>query len=228
MSTNDERAKDAEALAAVADAIGFLTLTPAVSLANAHDYLAARLDSLAGENERLTELCGRLQHSQKVLSDAWNDAEKECARWKALAESAERERDALAAELARVREAVIGAVPMNWCDSLLTGPNAGKIPLDCPGVERLLRGIRDRIAALAAPAAVPADTVVEAACFRWLCKSIADPEERSRRNDLLVRMPVMSYAAICQQIQHEWALVEERTKRECTQAAAPTEGRRDG
>jgi hypothetical protein len=61
------------------------------------------------------------------------------------------ERDALAAELARLREAVIGAVPMNWCDSLLTGPEGiGEPPYMCPDIESLLRGIRARIAALAA------------------------------------------------------------------------------
>jgi hypothetical protein len=31
---------------------------------------------------------------------------------------------------------------------LLTGPQASKIPLDCSGVEKLLRGIQDRILAL--------------------------------------------------------------------------------
>jgi hypothetical protein len=40
------------------------------------------------------------------------------------------------------------AVPTNWCDPLLTGPQASKTPLDGSGVERLLRGIQDRIRAL--------------------------------------------------------------------------------
>jgi hypothetical protein len=39
-------------------------------------------------------------------------------------------------------------IPTNWCDSLLVGPDASKIPMDCRGVERLLRGIQDRIRAL--------------------------------------------------------------------------------
>lgn len=51
-----------------------------------------------------------------------------------------------------VRNAVIDecarAVPGNWCDSLLTGPEAPKPPLDHRAVERLLRGIQDRIRAL--------------------------------------------------------------------------------
>jgi hypothetical protein len=50
-------------------------------------------------------------------------------------------RDAVIEECAK-------AMPTNWCDSLLTGPKASKIPVDCHGVERLLRGIQDRIRAL--------------------------------------------------------------------------------
>lgn len=40
-------------------------------------------------------------------------------------------------------------VPTNWCDALLTGPEAPRAPLDCPAVERLLLGIIGRIRALA-------------------------------------------------------------------------------
>lgn len=40
------------------------------------------------------------------------------------------------------------AVPTNWCDPLLTGPDAPKGPLDNRGVERLLRGVQDRIRSL--------------------------------------------------------------------------------
>lgn len=36
-------------------------------------------------------------------------------------------------------------VPTNWCDPLLTGPEAPKGPLNNRDVERLLRGIQDRI-----------------------------------------------------------------------------------
>lgn len=43
------------------------------------------------------------------------------------------------------REACAKRVPTNWCDSLLTGPAATRVPLDCPGVEKLLLGVRDRI-----------------------------------------------------------------------------------
>lgn len=42
-------------------------------------------------------------------------------------------------------------VPTNWCDALLTGPDAPKCPLDNQGVERLLRGVQDRIHALKSP-----------------------------------------------------------------------------
>lgn len=43
------------------------------------------------------------------------------------------------------------AVPTNWCDALLTGPDVPKGPLDNRGVEQLLRGIQDRIRGLKAP-----------------------------------------------------------------------------
>lgn len=55
-----------------------------------------------------------------------------------------------------IRESVIDecakCVPTNWCDELLTGPNALRPPLDDRGVEQLLRGIQDRIRALKLPA----------------------------------------------------------------------------
>jgi hypothetical protein len=40
------------------------------------------------------------------------------------------------------------AVPTNWCDILLSGPQAPKGPLDNRAVEQLLRGIQDRIRGL--------------------------------------------------------------------------------
>lgn len=43
--------------------------------------------------------------------------------------------------------AYVNLVPTNWCDPLLTGPKAVKLPLDQRGVEKLLRGIQDRIRA---------------------------------------------------------------------------------
>lgn len=48
------------------------------------------------------------------------------------------------------REECAMAVPTNWCDPLLTGPHASKLPLSCQSVEALLRGIRDRIRSRAA------------------------------------------------------------------------------
>lgn len=39
-------------------------------------------------------------------------------------------------------------VPTNWCDPLLTGPEGiGKPPYDCRDIEKLLRGVQDRIRA---------------------------------------------------------------------------------
>lgn len=55
-----------------------------------------------------------------VRDDAWNAVIDECA----------------------------SCVPTNWCDSLLTGKDAPRPPLDGRGVEQLLRGIQDRIRAL--------------------------------------------------------------------------------
>lgn len=52
-----------------------------------------------------------------------------------------------------VREATIKecakCVPTNWCDALLTGPDAPRnLPFSNRDVEQLLRGIQDRIRAL--------------------------------------------------------------------------------
>lgn len=43
-------------------------------------------------------------------------------------------------------------VPMNWCDSLLTGPDGiGNPPYDCRAIEKLLRGVQDRIRSTVEP-----------------------------------------------------------------------------
>lgn len=52
---------------------------------------------------------------------------------------------------AAIIEECAKAVPSNWCDVLLTGAGAGPTPLDCRDVEKLLRGIQDRIRGLAVP-----------------------------------------------------------------------------
>lgn len=40
-------------------------------------------------------------------------------------------------------------VPTNWCDPLLTGKDSiGQPPYDCRHIEKLLRGVQDRIRAL--------------------------------------------------------------------------------
>jgi len=52
------------------------------------------------------------------------------------------------------REAIIEqcarSVPTHWRDSLLSDPDAPKVPMDNRGVEKLLLGIRNRIRALKA------------------------------------------------------------------------------
>jgi hypothetical protein len=66
--------------------------------------------------------------------------------WLGPAEVAEM-RTAIADAVAAERERCANLVPMNWCDPLLTGDDAPKGPLDNRGVEKLLRGIQDRIRA---------------------------------------------------------------------------------
>jgi hypothetical protein len=78
---------------------------------------------MSGETmgKMLNEALKRPQRAGKIASDnARNLAIEECAK----------------------------AVPSNWCDSLLTGPKASKILMDCRGVENLLHGVQDRIRAL--------------------------------------------------------------------------------
>lgn len=46
------------------------------------------------------------------------------------------------------RQKLSDLVPTNWCDSLLTGPKGiGQPPWDCRDIEKLLRGVQDRIRA---------------------------------------------------------------------------------
>lgn len=52
---------------------------------------------------------------------------------------------AIEAAVTAERERCAKLVPTNWCDPLLSGEQANKVPLDCRGVEALLRGIQDRI-----------------------------------------------------------------------------------
>lgn len=53
--------------------------------------------------------------------------------------------DRIQAAIAEERARCANLVPTNWCDPLLTGPEAAKLPLNEHGVEKLLRGIQDRI-----------------------------------------------------------------------------------
>lgn len=45
-------------------------------------------------------------------------------------------------------ETILGAVPSNWCDPLLTGSDGINVPADCPNIEKLLNGLKDRIKAI--------------------------------------------------------------------------------
>jgi hypothetical protein len=41
---------------------------------------------------------------------------------------------------------VMGAIPTNWIDPLLSGPDGiGQPPYDCRDIEKLLRGVQDRV-----------------------------------------------------------------------------------
>ena len=53
----------------------------------------------------------------------------------------------------KAQQRIIAAVPTNWCDSLLTGPDGlGPQPWDCRHIEKLLRGVQDRVKAAIAKA----------------------------------------------------------------------------
>ena len=50
------------------------------------------------------------------------------------------------------RKKLSDLVPTNWCDPLLTGPDGiGEQPWDCRHIEKLLRGVQDRIRAAEGP-----------------------------------------------------------------------------
>lgn len=42
-------------------------------------------------------------------------------------------------------EKVIKDIPSNWHDPLLSGEDVPKLPYNCPEIEQLLNGVRDRI-----------------------------------------------------------------------------------
>jgi hypothetical protein len=50
-----------------------------------------------------------------------------------------------ARKLKRLRTKVIGAIPQNWLDPLLTGKDAISVPAKCRDIERLLNEVRARI-----------------------------------------------------------------------------------
>lgn len=51
----------------------------------------------------------------------------------------------IASAVAAERKRCANLVPTNWCDPLLTGKAAAKLPLGAREIEALLRGIQDRI-----------------------------------------------------------------------------------
>jgi hypothetical protein len=56
---------------------------------------------------------------------------------------------ALVARAEKEQAVIAAAVPMNWCDPLLTGPDGiGQPPYDCRHIEKLLHGIKARLATL--------------------------------------------------------------------------------
>ena len=58
-------------------------------------------------------------------------------------------------------------VPTNWCDPLLTGPDSiGKPPYNCRTIEKLLRGIQDRLREAEATRPAPTEGEVELAARR--------------------------------------------------------------
>jgi transposase len=101
MSTNDERAKDAEALAVFALIERGTEPVESADVTAAYLHLAARLDSLAGEVERL--------HAENdALREAGSGDQERADREAHRARKAE-------AELARLREALekIAALPLS-------------------------------------------------------------------------------------------------------------------
>lgn len=48
----------------------------------------------------------------------------------------------------KVKEKAIGAVPTNWLDPLLTGKDVPKLPWNCPEIEQLLNGVKEKIKAI--------------------------------------------------------------------------------
>jgi hypothetical protein len=107
--------------------------------------------SLAAPDPLLAERQARAQAERErdAFKQEANDLRRNYLReTKELAARA----DAAEAQLAKAREA-LDAVPTNWCDELLTGPNGiGQPPYTCPDIERLLRGVRARVTAALASA----------------------------------------------------------------------------
>ncbi len=67
-------------------------------------------------------------------------------------------------QIERRRDALLNLpnlVPTNWCDPLLTGPDSicGP-PYDCRAIEKLLRGIQDRLRAAIADVEAALETKV--------------------------------------------------------------------
>ena len=105
----------------------------------------------------MREQTRKIEELQQRLSNV----EAEQHHFKELYRLADIEVDTLRADRERMREALQDVVPMNWCDSLLTGPNAvlGKpYTYDGADIERLLRAIKGRLDAALSSTPTPETT----------------------------------------------------------------------
>jgi hypothetical protein len=89
------------------------------------------------------------------------------------------------------REAALDAVPTNWCDSLLTGPDAALRKIgnyDGFDIERLLNAIRDRIKALPTSPPSREETIELLAEARQVLSVCTDLDEAKEIAPFLARI----------------------------------------
>jgi predicted RNA-binding Zn-ribbon protein involved in translation (DUF1610 family) len=112
------------------------------------EWIARIVDPLAAElRTALDDAVNEPPELRRIAEAKW-ETRNAAALAKAdtiLASLPGRDEEAIRAE---ERERCAKAIPDNWCDSLLTGKGAAKIPMDCPGIERLLKGVAKRIRSL--------------------------------------------------------------------------------
>ena len=80
------------------------------------------------------------------VQEAWQEATKQRdAQYELMAEhtALSIREDAIIGE----RKRIVGIIPTNWCDPLLTGENSiiGEPPYDCKDIERLLLAIKGHV-----------------------------------------------------------------------------------